>query len=165
VKLLPYDSFTIQTSDPVHIVRERLATQIEPQKPMRWNFFNYLPYEGTLSETGFKIRRIIHYRNSFLPLIRGQFEPSPSGTIVRITLRLHPAAIAFWIVWYLVLYSFFFHMWLTKAMPVAAAWHFLGFSIALLAVFWAAFWAEAHRSRRDLVQMIQGYTDRQQTSL
>src|SRR5579883_738093 len=103
VRLLPYDTFTLQTPDSLAIVLARMATQIEPPKAMRWHISrNHLPYEGTLSETGFHISRIIHYRNSFLPIIRGRFEPSPAGTAVQITMRLHPVVIAFLVFWYLV---------------------------------------------------------------
>jgi hypothetical protein len=159
VRFLPYDTFTLQTPDPLPIVLNRLAAQIEPTKTVRWHFSrHHLPYEGTLSEAGFQICRIIHYRNSFLPIIRGQFTSSPLGTSVHITMRLHPFVIAFSIFWYLVWYACFFPIWSTGSMPTAFAWQFLGMPIALLLVFWGAFWTEAFRSRSDLDQMIVGHT-------
>jgi len=164
VKLLPYDTFTIQTADPLAIVLERMTAQVERQKTIRWHFSrDHLPYEGTLSETGFQISRIIHYRNSFLPVIRGRFEPSPSGTTVQITMRLHPFVIGFLAFWYLTWYSFCFPLWLTGAMPTMFALQFIGLPIAVLFIFWGAFWAEAHRSRQDLEQMLLGHTAPNQT--
>ncbi|UBF23874.1 hypothetical protein K9N68_19185 [Kovacikia minuta CCNUW1] len=157
MKLLPYDTFTLQTPDPLSVVLQRMATQIEPEKPMRWQFSrNHLPYEGTLSEAGFQIHRIIHHRNSFLPMIRGRFESSSFGTSVFITMRLHPFVVAFLVFWYLAWYSFSLPVWLTGAMPNTLALQFVGLPIALLVAFWAAFWSEADRSRRDLAQMILG---------
>ena len=165
MRVLPYDAFTLQTLDPLPIVLQRMATQIEPPKPIRWQFSgNHLPYEGTLSETGFQISRIIHHRNSFLPVIRGRFEPSPSGTSVRITMRLHPYVIAFLGFWYLAWYSFFCPVWLTGAMPTAFALQFVGLPIVVLLVFWAVFWSEVYRSRRDLMQMILGHDNSDQRS-
>ncbi|HEY9639972.1 MAG TPA: WD40 repeat domain-containing protein [Coleofasciculaceae cyanobacterium] len=157
MRLLPYDSFTLQTPDPLPIVLERLATQVESEKLIRWQFSrNHLPYEGSYSEAGFKIHRIIHYRNSFLPIIRGQFETSRLGTTVHITMRLHPFVTVFLGFWYLVWYGFSLPIWLTGAMPTAFALQFLGLPVLILLIFWIAFWAEASRSRHDLTQMILG---------
>ncbi len=155
--LLPYDSLTLQTSAPLPLVLERLDAHIEPPKLGRWFFSrDHKPYEGTLSESGFEIQRIIHYRNSFLPLIRGRFEASPTGTIVRITMRLHAVVIGFLAFWYLTWYSFFLPIWLTGAMPTAIALQFVGLPVVILIVFWVAFWVEVQRSRDDLAQIILG---------
>ncbi|MGP1457914.1 MAG: hypothetical protein ACTTKL_01190 [Treponema sp.] len=43
---------------------------------------------GKLEESSFKVRRKIHYRNTFLPEIVGQLERLGSGTKINITLRL-----------------------------------------------------------------------------
>ena len=43
---------------------------------------------GKLEESSFKVRRKIHYRNSFLPEIVGQLERLVSETKINITLRL-----------------------------------------------------------------------------
>ncbi len=165
MRLLPYDSFALQTADPLPIVLARFAAQIEPEQPIRWRFSrNHLPYEGTYSESGFQIRRIIDHRNSFQPLIRGRFETSPSGTIVRITMRLHPFVVAFLGCWYLIWYGFFLPIGLTGAMPIGFALQFLGLPIIVLFAFWAAFWAEVYRSRQDLTQMVLGYPNHRSNS-
>jgi WD40 repeat protein len=158
MRFLPYDTFILQTPDSLPIILERLATHIEPPKIFRWQFSrNHLPYEGTLSDTGFQISRIIHYRNSFLPVIRGKFEPSSIGISVRITMGLHPIVTVFLICWCLFWYSIFFPIWLTGFIPGMLALIFLGSPIALLLAFWGAFWAEASHSRRDLEQIILGH--------
>lgn len=73
MKVLPADSFTILTPDTLPIVVQRLNAQVEPTKVFRFSN-KHLPYQGTISESGFQISHIIHYRNSFLPVIRGRFE-------------------------------------------------------------------------------------------
>ena len=50
---------------------------------------------GTISEDSFKIRRIIWYRNSFQPIIRGNIVELTSGTRVETTMRPHWFVIAF----------------------------------------------------------------------
>lgn len=169
MQLLPYDTFSIHTREPLEDVIEKLNAQIEAPKAFRWPFSrNHAPYAGTLSRSGFEIRRIIHYRNSFLPNIRGRFEPSSEGTIIRVTLKLHPFVKAFLVFWYLVWYSATIPIFLFGALAgdvdVFTASQFVGMPIVLLFVFWCAFWYEANRSRRELAQIILGEVLGQQTS-
>jgi WD40 repeat protein len=169
MKLLPYDAFTIQTREPLSDVIEKLDAQIEAPKAIRWTFSrNHSPYEGTISNSGFELRRIIHYRNSFLPKLRGRFEPSSDGTIIRVTIRLHPFVIAFLLFWYSVWYSITIPLFVFGAfsgdVDVVIALQFLGLPIVLLFVFWCAFWYEANRSRHKLAQIILGEPLGQPTS-
>jgi WD domain, G-beta repeat len=153
VKLLPFETFTLTTPDPLAIVLEKLAPHIEPTKTMRRFSRNHAPYQGTIDETGFKITRIIHYRNSFLPVIRGQFEPSATGTIVRVNMRLHPFVTAFLVFWFVTWCSILIPVSLTMDLdPIALA--FLGFPFIILFAFWGGFWYEAHRSRRELTAIV-----------
>jgi hypothetical protein len=54
---------------------------------------NHLPYLGTLDGYKFEIRRIIHYRNSFLPIIKGEIRPDAGGSSIEITMHPHLVAI------------------------------------------------------------------------
>lgn len=68
MNIFPSKTFTLQTTAPLAEVKQRLAKQTEEPKLVRWHFsYNHAHYQGTISDTGFEIRRIIHYRNSFLP--------------------------------------------------------------------------------------------------
>ncbi|MDY6782255.1 MAG: hypothetical protein SW833_06835 [Cyanobacteriota bacterium] len=157
MKLLPHDTFTLETLDLPPVVRDRLAARVEPYKAVRWGFsHNHAPYQGRISDEGFEIQRIIHYRNSFLPRIRGKFEPLASGTAVRISMGLHPLVTGFLAFWYLTWYSAIVPLALTGAMPGETALLFVGMPILTGITFWGAFWYEAGRSRRDLTQYIQG---------
>lgn len=154
VKLLPSDTFTLQTPDPLPIVVERLARQIEPIKAWRRFSYDRKLYQGSIDDTGFKMTRIIHYRNSFLPVIRGQFETSPTGTIVRVSMKLHPFVIGFLVFWYCTWYSMVLPIFLTMDFEVFAAGLFVGLPLVILVVFWGSFWYEAHRSRRELTEIV-----------
>lgn len=161
MQLLPYDRFTIQTREPLLGVIERLDAQIEAPKAIRWNFSrNHTPYEGTIDSSGFKIYRIIHYRNSFLPNIRGRFKALPDKTVIRITMTLHPFVTAFLIFWFLIWYSATIPIFLFGALSGNVdrfiALQFLGLPLVILFTFWCAFWYEANRSRHELTQIIRG---------
>ncbi|HEY6484365.1 MAG TPA: hypothetical protein VIY54_12645 [Steroidobacteraceae bacterium] len=54
---------------------------------------------GDVMENSFRIRRDIHYRNSFLPVIRGRIEPDPLGSLVHVRMSLHPLVALFTIFW------------------------------------------------------------------
>ena len=155
MQLLPHETFTLRSPEPLSKIIEKLEAKIEPPKAIRWGFSRrHLPYEGTISHSGFQIHRIIHYRNSFLPIIRGEFESLPNETLVHITMRLNPAVKIFLIIW--------FSFWYSVAAPfffydvTFEAFFFVGMPIFILIVFWYAFWYEVNRSRRELTQIIQG---------
>jgi hypothetical protein len=47
-------------------------------------------FEGFVSPQGFRISRIISYRNACIPVVRGRFEPSGAGTRIVIEMAMHP---------------------------------------------------------------------------
>jgi WD40 repeat protein len=162
MKLLPHYTFSLQAHDPLSVVLERLAAQVEPPKTVRWFLSqDHLLYEGSVSEEGFKISRIIHYRNSMLPVIRGRFEQSSDGTVVQINMTLHPLVLGF--------LGFFYLTWYSIVAPIAlmSGWNgvtllFIGLPLVILVVFAGAFWFEAQHSRRELTQILLGQRDPQQ---
>jgi hypothetical protein len=155
MKILPYENFTISTPDSLAVIIERLSTQVEPTKIFRFSRQHAL-YQGTISEQGFKITRIIHYRNSFLPVIRGRFEVQPHQTIVDIQMSPHPFVMVFIGFWCLFWYGISVPFALNGAFSQSMAVVFLGMPIVILVIFWIAFWTEAKRSRHELSQIIQG---------
>lgn len=156
--LLPYIRFTLHSPDPVPIVQARLTSYVDDPKPWRRHLYeHHAPYQGTVAEDGFLIYRAIHYRNSFLPLIRGKFHPMSGGTTIAITMRLHPFTLLFVGFWYLVWFGFTLPAWLSGAMPTSEAMKFLGLPLLLLGIFWASFWYEAKRGRKDLEAILAGH--------
>jgi hypothetical protein len=97
---VPYEQMTIETAQPPATVATKMAGHIEPRRWIRIPFSQkYETFEGTVGEDGFEINRIINYRNSFLPQIKGRFESLRPGTRIIITMKLHPLVLAFMIVW------------------------------------------------------------------
>ncbi|MBD2200248.1 MULTISPECIES: hypothetical protein [Calothrix] len=156
MKLLPYDSFTIVVPQPLSVVLQRLNAKVEAPKLYRFSR-EHAPYQGTVSEQGFQITRIIHYRNSFLPVIKGRFQIESSyQTEVHIKMSLHPFVMAFLGFWFFFWYSATIPISLVGSMPNGMPILFLGMPILMLIIFWFAFWNEANRSRNELTQIIQG---------
>src|SRR5215210_8756525 len=79
--LLPFDSFSIDTRLSASEAAERLAGAVEPRRWLRFGR-GVKPFEGEVAADSFAIRRVIHYRNSFLPELRGRIEAVPSGSRV-----------------------------------------------------------------------------------
>ncbi|MEM8640272.1 MAG: hypothetical protein AAGG51_15855 [Cyanobacteria bacterium P01_G01_bin.54] len=157
--------FTIETDQPLDVVVERLQRYVKPMN-IDGLIFRPIPapeisqnllvqtaqhhpdlYKGTVSETGFKIIRVVKQKNSFRPVIRGKFIVTSQGTTnVEIKMLLHKIVLVFLLFWYSVWYGI----------------HLLGFGsfengnsrivmpLILLVVFRAAFWYESNRSKGDL---------------
>jgi hypothetical protein len=97
--LLPYQTFTLDTHLSVNETYARLRSVVEPRRRFRWSAGEGRPFEGEVENDGFAITRIINYRNSFLPQIRGRVIPTPTGARIEGTMRLHALVLAFLIFW------------------------------------------------------------------
>ena len=60
---------------------------------------DHKPYAGSINGNSFSITRIIGYRNSFLPRIKGSIKKGVGKTEVNIKMRLHPFVLVFMFVW------------------------------------------------------------------
>ena len=99
MKFLPWDHYDIQTSLNREKVVELWGSEVEPRKWLRFSR-QHKTFEGEVTWQGFKIMRIIHYRNSFLPIIHGSFEQGGKGIDIKVRMRLHPFVIAFMCFWF-----------------------------------------------------------------
>jgi hypothetical protein len=95
----PCESFDVQTSMSEEEVVGSIRSNIEPRRFFRFGS-NHKCFQGVINNNGFKISRIIHYRNSFLPLIVGSFRRGRDGMIVSINLALNPFTRTFMGVWF-----------------------------------------------------------------
>ncbi len=80
----------------------RLSDNIEPEKTFRFSVFgsgSTKSYEGQINGQTFSIKRIIGYRNSFLPNINGNMERDFNGMIIKVKMRLHIAVLIFLCIW------------------------------------------------------------------
>lgn len=98
MKFTIFTPLVLKTVDPIDVVRTKLIENIEKKR-----LFNSLRsnkiYQGEISETGFKISRIISYQNSFLPVIYGSLSETEEGTEIKIELMPHWFVIIFFLVW------------------------------------------------------------------
>lgn len=157
VNFLPHDRFIIQTPDALQAVIARLETNVEPPKALRWSFNrNHAPYEGSISESGFTMHRIPEGRNSFIPRIKGRFETHSGGTVVHITMKLHPFVMNFLVMWFLLFYSGALAVCLSGSVAATEALLVLGLPLFVLFAFWISFWFEVERSHNDLLKIIVG---------
>src|SRR5690242_14915733 len=99
MSLLPYRAFTIETPLAPAVVQARLQGAVEGRQWLRLSR-THRPFEGVVEGPRFEVRRIIHYRNSFLPHVRGAIEPAAAGARLVGTMRLHSAVAAFMVVWF-----------------------------------------------------------------
>jgi hypothetical protein len=112
-----------------------------------------IEFEGDLSPREFKISRIISYRNSCLPVIRGRFEPSATGTRVVIEMKMHPLGwvllVGFVSISFLVLSVLAGNGQGTPATGILA----VAAPCFIVTVCWLAFAAEANMARAALSQL------------
>lgn len=96
--LWPATSFEIQTPFAPEKVFDILQSNTESKRFMRgWGAYRY--FEGECTKEGFKISRVIQYRNSFLPVITGCIVPEGTGSLVKIKMRLPVFASVFMTFW------------------------------------------------------------------
>lgn len=96
--LLPYLRCELESSKTPSEVEEAMRWAVEPKRFLRFGGATR-PFEGVVGDGAFDVRRIIGYRNSFLPQIRGKISAAPEGSRIAITMSLHPFVLAFMILW------------------------------------------------------------------
>lgn len=86
---LPFDNFKLLTKLSATEVQQRIESITEPKKGFSFSFSGNRnkPYEGNLLDRSFEISRIINYRNSFLPVIKGHISTCLGKTEVSIKMR------------------------------------------------------------------------------
>jgi hypothetical protein len=78
---------TFRTSNPPDAVAARLGEMIAP----RWSWLRQPPepFRGRIQGTHLKVMRAFRGTNSFVPVVVADIVQGPSGTEVRVTMRLH----------------------------------------------------------------------------
>ena len=99
LKLLPSETFVIQTQDSIPVVRQKLLTHVEDSNTRR-SSQDRAVFQGEVTENEFKISRIISSKNVFLPIICGRFDDITQETVIRIKMELDPFGIRFFYLLY-----------------------------------------------------------------
>jgi len=151
MKFLPSDKFEIETTLSPTMIVDSLHLSIEPKKLFRMSSSsNHKPFQGEITQDGFKITRIIHYRNSFLPIITGRFLPGNPGLKVEIRMGLHPFVIAFMSIWFGGVGLF---CTLELVFGEADLWMPMGMVLFGIALVSGGFWFEAKKQKPMLIEM------------
>src|ERR1051325_4494075 len=86
---LPFDNYTLVTHLSGTEVRSRIANAIEPRKRFQFTWFAKpaKPYQGYSEGDVFEMSRVINYRNSFLPSIKGHIYENFGTTEIVVKMR------------------------------------------------------------------------------
>jgi hypothetical protein len=126
-----------------------LSRLVQTNRSIKGWLFSKEDFVGRISTEGFVIRRKIAYGNSFLPVCRGKFEPSPEGARVRVTMTPSVPVIVF-----CCLFPAFWFLATPRSGPETR----LSFEILFLLVFYAvalvAFHFEAAKAEKFLRQKL-----------
>ena len=148
---IPYNQFVIETPLPAEKVIEKLSQVVQPKRFWPNPFSDDCKqFVGSISKDRFRVVRNIYGVNSFIPLIKGKFGSSDSGTRIIITMVTHP----FVIVAFALIFAFFgyflfgFLMELISGMFVALGCLALAYTICTLAFRW-----ESALDRKFLVKL------------
>jgi len=104
MKFLPFEKITYRTKLDSEEILNRIWEIVEPKKTFRMTGIfgsssEHKPYEGSINGNSFSITRIIGYRNSFLPIIKGNIEENLRYTKVNVKMRLHISVFFFMSIW------------------------------------------------------------------
>jgi hypothetical protein len=156
-RLWPATSFEIHTPFAPEKVFGILQANTEARRFFRgWG--DHLYFEGECSIEGFKISRIIQYRNSFLPVITGRITPEGAGSLVKIKMRLPVFASVFMTFWFgcVILFSLgsipgFFAGLANVDSGALFPLGMVAFGIALTS---GGFWFEAPKQKNKLTELL-----------
>jgi hypothetical protein len=148
---IPYNQFVIETPLPVEEVMEKLSRVVQPK-----NFWpnpfsqDRKQFEGIVSKGRFRMVRNIYYLNSFIPLIKGRFGSSDSGTRIIITMATHP----FVILTFGLVFAFFGYFLFTFLMElISGMFVILGCLALAYTICTLAFKRESALDRKFLVKL------------
>jgi hypothetical protein len=101
MNLIPSENYCLTTKLTQHQVVLLLQSNITPRSRdiFRSNTNTTRPYEGYIDSNTFEVSRIIQYRNSFLPIIKGQVNSEKQGSRIHVKMKMHTVVAGFMLVW------------------------------------------------------------------
>lgn len=152
MKILPYDTFKIESALSAKMLAKMLESKIEPRTLSRTPRQEMAEYKGEVFEEGFEIRRILLYRNSFSPVITGNFVSNGPGTDIQIKMALHTFTAVFMCIWLAVtVYILIFNY---SSIPFA-----VGALIFGILITFGGFWWEAIKQKPRLIEMFKEFEE------
>lgn len=110
------------------------------------------PFFGSVDGNGFRLQRVIGYKNSFLPHIKGHVEPSLIGSTIDVVMSPHPSVTVFMVLWVGLLATAAVAMWGERALGQALAP--LGLVVFGIVLTLCGFYPEALKARRILEEAV-----------
>ncbi|MFH6994617.1 hypothetical protein [Flavobacterium sp. FlaQc-48] len=101
-KLLPFENLVYHSALTKEELAVHLQNEIEAEKSFGFgrNRFSYSkPYIGKVYPDKFEIKRAINYKNSFLPLIKGEIKEDISGSRINVNMLLPDFVKVFMCIW------------------------------------------------------------------
>lgn len=108
-------------------------------------------YRVAIDKDKFEMIRIINYRNSFLPQIKGQISDLENPIRVNVTMRLHPVVLVFMSIWLSLVLLFCTFGIINFSIEKFDIFQSIPFSILLLYV---PFNLECSKSKKDLLSIL-----------
>jgi hypothetical protein len=99
VRILPYERLTLLVESPPDVVAARLSALVAT----KWFYLTAPPepFRGWVRGRHFTVvRHLGLWHNSSRPVVLGEIVPAPSGTVVRIRMRLAIVVAAFLVLWF-----------------------------------------------------------------
>lgn len=101
-KILPFEKLIYSSKLTKEELLTHLENEIEAEKSFGFGAHNYSyskPYIGKIYNNTFEIKRVINYRNSFLPKINGEIQNDINGSKINIKMDLSEIVKVFMILW------------------------------------------------------------------
>ena len=98
IHILPYLEHTIRTTKSPQEIHDILQSVTSSKRA--WVTRPPGEFIGTIDQYDFKIMRIINYRNSFMPVIKGAIKKGEEAYVVALKMQLHPITYIFLIFWF-----------------------------------------------------------------
>ncbi|MEA5570375.1 hypothetical protein [Calothrix sp. UHCC 0171] len=99
MKFLPYERLIIYSQLTQESAIQKLIDVVDSASNRNFRASVIKPYRGEIIGYKFKIRRVINYRNSFLPVIQGEIKSAKAGCCIDLKMRLNLIVICFLFVW------------------------------------------------------------------
>ncbi|WP_343697209.1 hypothetical protein [Flavobacterium sp.] len=164
-KILPFEELFYRSQLSKQDLLAHLENEIEAEKSFGFsaNNFSYSkPYVGKIYGNKFKIKRAINYRNSFLPIIKGEIKEDISGSKIIVKMSLVEFVKVFMIIWLggafiaciAVTYNILFNNGLNSE---AGFFMLIPYGMLLLGIAMAGFGfkVESKKSTQDLEKILQ----------
>lgn len=164
--ILPQDKFILLSPEqPVELL-DRLRDYLSKPPVFEFKMGSLSPeptkpFYGKIQDQTFRVWRNIRYRNSFQPIVNGNFDFHPMGTQIILIMKMHPAVRIFCYIWLAFVLVSLMTLLPTyssdlndpEALFILAAP--LGIFAFFLALVYGAFYFEARKTKPLLIDIFQ----------